>query len=204
MIRWLQRTTALVAALGVVSFFASTSVADVAMDIATLTSRYPEFSAAHLLVVDVSTQTLSWFERGKLRRQYPVSTSKYGIGSEAGSNKTPLGMHYVRRKIGAGARSGAIFRGRVDTGRRADIEHRPVATGDDFVTSRILWLQGLDKGKNRGAGMDSWSRYIYIHGTNEEGLIGQPASHGCIRMRNADVIELFASVPIKTLVWIQR
>jgi lipoprotein-anchoring transpeptidase ErfK/SrfK len=67
-----------------------------------------------------------------------------------------------------------------------------------------MWLQGLDEGVNKGDGVDSWSRYIYIHGTHEEGLIGQPASHGCIRMRNADVIELFASVPTKTLVWIQQ
>ncbi len=204
MIRSLRSATMMVAAFLALWSGAPVASADVVEDIAKLTARYPDFTTRHLLVVDISAQTLSWFENGKLRRQYPVSTSKYGIGSEAGSNKTPLGMHYIRRKIGANAISGAIFRGRVDTGRTAVIEARPVATGDDFVTSRIMWLQGLDKGKNTGAGVDSWSRYIYIHGTHEEGLIGQPASHGCIRMRNADVIELFASIPTKTLVWIQR
>ncbi len=178
--------------------------AGVAADIEALTGRYPDFPAKHLLVVDISDQTLSWFEDGRLQRRYPVSTSKYGIGSRAGSNRTPLGMHYVRRKIGAGAPAGTIFRGRVDTGKVARIEHRPVATGDDFVTSRILWLKGLDAGRNRGDGVDSYARYIYIHGTHEEGLIGQPASHGCIRMRNADVIELFDRVPERTLVWIQK
>ncbi len=178
--------------------------ADVAADITTLTGRYPDFPSRHLLVVDISEQTLSWFEAGKLKRRYPVSTSKYGVGSRAGSNRTPLGMHYVRRKIGAGAPAGTIFRGRVDTGRVARIETRPLATGDDFVTSRILWLKGLDPGRNRGDGVDSYARYIYIHGTHEEGLIGRPASHGCIRMRNADVIELFDGVPPRTLVWIQR
>ncbi len=204
MIRWLRSAAMVVAAFLALLSAAPMVSADVAEDIAKLTARYPGFTTGHLLVVDISAQTLSWFDDGELRRQYPVSTSKYGIGSKAGSNKTPLGMHYIRRKIGADASSATIFRGRVDTGRIAAIEPRPIATGDDFVTSRIMWLQGLDEGKNTGAGVDSWSRYIYIHGTHEEGLIGQPASHGCIRMRNADVIELFASVPTKTLVWIQR
>jgi len=185
-------------------FALSMARADVAADIEELTGRYPEFSASPLLVVDISEQMLSWYEDGRLRERFPVSTSKYGIGSRAGSNRTPLGMHYVRRKIGAGAPVGTIFRGRVDTGRIAEIEHRPRATGDDFVTSRILWLSGLDTGRNRGDGVDSYSRYIYIHGTHEEGLIGQPASHGCIRMRNRDVIALFEQIPERTLVWIQK
>ena len=182
----------------------SVARADVAADIDELTGRYPEFPATPLLVIDISEQTLAWYEDGRLRERFPVSTSKYGIGSRAGSNRTPLGMHYVRRKIGAGAPVGTIFRGRVDTGRIADIERRPRATGDDFVTSRILWLSGLDSGRNRGDGVDSYSRYIYIHGTHEEGLIGRPASHGCIRMRNRDVIALFEQIPERTLVWIQE
>ncbi len=195
MMRWL------LLALG---FAFSVARADMAADIAALAARYPGFPAMPLLVVDISEQTLAWYDDGRLRKRFPVSTSKYGIGSRAGSNRTPLGMHYVRRKIGAGAPIGAIFRGRVDTGRIADIEHRPRSTGDDFVTSRIFWLSGLDDGRNRGDGVDSYSRYIYIHGTHEEGLIGRPASHGCIRMRNRDVIALFEQIPERTLVWIQK
>ena len=169
-----------------------------------LLEQHPDYDQHDLIVVDISSQVLRWFHDGKLKRQYPVSTSRYGIGSKAGSNRTPLGLHYIRRKIGAGAESGTIFRARKSTGRKASIEHRPIVTGDDYVTSRIMWLSGLEAGKNRGKDVDSYSRYIYIHGTHEEGLIGQPASHGCIRMRNQDVIELFKNIRSRTLVRIQK
>lgn len=156
-----------------------------------------------LIVVDVSMQKLSLYEGLKELHSYSISTSAYGTGSQAGSMKTPLGLHRVKRKIGARAATGTIFKGRVDTGRIARIHLEPEHTGDDFVTSRILWLDGMEPGENSGGDVDSYRRYIYIHGTHEEGLIGQPASHGCIRMRNADVIELFDLVPEKTPVWIR-
>jgi hypothetical protein len=173
-------------------------------DLWNLVKQHPEFDQHNLIVVDISSQSLQWFLDGELEKRYHISTSRYGIGSRAGSNKTPLGLHYVKRKIGADATSGTIFKGRVSTGRVARIEHRPLATGDDFVTSRILWLSGLEEGRNRGNGVDSFSRYIYIHGTHEEGLIGKPASHGCIRMFNRDVIDLYKRIHTRTLVWIQE
>jgi hypothetical protein len=93
-----------------------------------------------------------------------------------------------------------IFRGRIPTGEIAELELANVETGMDLITSRILWLDGLESGVNRGEGIDTHDRYIYIHGTNEEGRIGQAVSHGCIRMNNQDVIELFEQVDKGTLV----
>jgi len=131
---------------------------------------------------------------------FPISSSKYGIGNTANSNKTPLGKHQIHSKFGENAELGAIFKGRINTGEIVEIILEERSKGNDFVTSRIMWLEGLDEGLNRGAGIDSYSRYIYIHGTDEEGLIGQKASHGCIRMKNADVIELFEHVEVGTIV----
>jgi len=166
-------------------------------------AKYPEHQTGIAVLVDISDQMLVLYEQGRETARYSVSTSSYGAGSKSGSNKTPLGAHYVRKKIGANAKSGTIFKGRKNTGKVADIEFKPRPTGDDYVTSRILWLSGLEPGKNQGPGVDSFKRYIYIHGTHEEGLIGQPASHGCVRMTNRDVIELFDRVPESSLVYIQ-
>ena len=167
-----------------------------------MAAKYPNHQTDTVIFVDISRQELTLLENGHEKSRYPISTSKYGIGSQGGSNKTPLGAHYVKKKIGAGAKAGAIFKARKNTGKIAQTEHRPRATGDDFVTTRILWLSGLEKGKNKGGNVDSFKRYIYIHGSHEEGLIGQPASHGCIRMKNTDVIELFKQVPESSLVLI--
>lgn len=163
-------------------------------------TEYPGYVNETVAIVDVPSQSLTLYINGEIVRSYPVSTSKHGMGSRANSNRTPPGVHYVRKKFGAGEKSGTIFKARVSTRKRATIEHRPRFTGNDFVTTRILWLSGLEPGTNQGKGIDSFKRYIYIHGTPEEGLIGQPASHGCVRMRNADVIELFDLMPEKSLV----
>lgn len=176
-------------------------VADI---VAALQAKYPERDAAVLVVVDVESQQLHLILDQKIQRSYPISTSRYGLGSASGSNKTPLGAHYVKRKYGKNAAPLTIFKGRQNTGKIAEIETRPQATNDDWVTTRILWLSGLEEGKNSGPGVDSYQRYIYIHGTHEEGLIGQPASHGCIRMLNADVVELFTLVPKDSLVYIAK
>lgn len=165
-----------------------------------LALRYPGHDRQRVVIVSVGEQQLHYFEEGRLVRSYPVSTSRYGIGSAEGSNRTPLGVHRVRRKIGADAPLGTIFRARKDTGVVAEIVHEPRFTDDDYVTSRILWLDGLEEGRNRGPGVDSFQRYIYLHGTHEEGLIGQPASHGCVRMYNRDVAELFDALPEDSLV----
>jgi lipoprotein-anchoring transpeptidase ErfK/SrfK len=123
-------------------------------------------------------------------RSYPVSTSRFGEGFEPGSQKTPLGRFRIAQKIGAGAELGMIFKSRVATG-RIGCEGEP----DDFVETRILWLDGIDA-ENR----NTRERYIYIHGTNHESMIGTKASHGCVRMRNVEIIELFDLVGEGTVV----
>lgn len=156
------------------------------------------------VIVRVSEQKLYLIENGKVVRQYPVSTSKFGIGNQAGSYRTPLGRHRVAEKIGAGAPIRTIFKERVNTGKLAAIERTLKGAPYDDVTTRILWLEGLEPGVNRGPGIDSKERFIYIHGTPSEGLIGRPASNGCVRMYNEDVIELFDRVPEGTPVLILR
>ncbi|WP_139349966.1 L,D-transpeptidase [Thioalkalivibrio denitrificans] len=166
-------------------------------------TTWPDKPRDPLLVVRVGEQRLYLFKGGLPMKDYPVSTSRFGVGNEDGSFKTPLGVHQVRRRIGEEAPMGTIFRGRRNTGEVARIltgngERSP----DDNITSRILWLDGLEEGVNRGGDVDSFQRFIYIHGTDEEGLIGTPVSEGCVRMTNRDVIELFDQVPEGTLVMI--
>jgi len=162
----------------------------------------PESGASNQsIVVDVPAQRLYLFERGAFVAAYPVSTAERGTGNREGSMRTPLGLHRVAKKVGAEAPIGMIFRGRQATGEIAEILAAPDQRAErDDVTTRILWLDGLEPGVNRGGDVDSKGRYIYIHGTPEEGRIGRPASHGCVRMTNADVIELFERVAVGTLV----
>ena len=155
---------------------------------------------APFIIIDASDQRLYLFERNQLKLEFPVSTSAIGVGSAAGSNRTPLGLHRIAEKFGDGEPIGMIFKARQPTGQLADIQTKPIKGDGDDVTTRIMWLQGLQPGINEGKGVDSHARYIYIHGTPEEGLIGQPESHGCIRMNNTQVIELFNQVPVGTLV----
>ena len=159
-------------------------------------------SLENLIYVDISSQTLSYIVKGTVSKKYNISSSYYGTGSEVNSLKTPLGKHEIYKKIGNELPINAILKGRVWNGAIADIIEGPIDTDYDHVTSRILWLDGLEEGKNKGNGVDSRNRYIYIHGTAEEGLIGRPASDGCIRMYNNEVIELFELVSEKTQVWI--
>ena len=146
------------------------------------------------LRVSVSEQLLRLYEGDSLKETYSISTSKYGEGSYKNSNKTPLGLHHIEQKIGRGVPLGTIFKSRKNTNKKAQIYIDATDVKEDLVTSRILWLKGLEEGKNLGGDVDSFERYIYIHGTNEEGLIGRKASHGCIRMKNKDVISLFDRV----------
>ena len=155
-----------------------------------------------LIAVNISSQELFLLNRGNIEQVYNISTSTYGTGSKENSFKTPLGKHKISEKIGQGLPRGAILKARKWTGAIANIINNPIDTEFDVVTSRILWLEGLEEGKNFGPGVDSKSRYIYIHGTAEEGLIGKPASDGCVRMYNNDVISLFDKVSIDTEVWI--
>jgi len=145
--------------------------------------------------VDVATQTLTLAGGGREPRVFRISTARAGVGSVEGSGKTPPGRHRVCRLFGHGAEPGQVF-----VSRRA-VKGLVIARADwrmpsskDYVLTRVLWLDGLEPGRNRGPGIDSRARYIYIHGTNQEQLLGTPASHGCIRMANDDVVELFAFV----------
>jgi len=176
---------------------AADQMADRATDPATDRTAQP------VVVVRIDEQRLYLWADGQVSAVYPVSTAARGAGNREGSLQTPLGLHRVARKIGDQAPLGAIFRGRVDTGELAPILTASEArSAQDHVTTRILWLEGLEPGSNRGGDLDSFNRYIYIHGTPEEGRIGTPASHGCVRMRNADVIDVFDRVPLHTPVMI--
>jgi UDP-N-acetylmuramate--alanine ligase len=150
------------------------------------------------IVVSVETQALFVCKADSILEQYNCSTSRFGTGNRENSLKTPLGIHRIREKFGAGAPAGRVFRDREDTGE--DWDHKQ--NGDNLVLTRILRLEGLEQGVNKGAGVDSYERYIYIHGTGREGQIGTPLSHGCVCMRNHDVIRLFETVKVNTLVYI--
>lgn len=143
-----------------------------------------------LLRVDVGRQTLQLLEEGRITASYPVSTSRFGLGFEEGSFRTPTGRFRISEKIGEGEPSGMVFRGRVPTGTVS-----PQGGTDDLVLTRILWLEGADP-----ENANTKERYIYIHGTNQEHLIGTAASHGCIRLRNADMIDLFGRIAEGTAV----
>lgn len=143
-----------------------------------------------LILVDVDRQRLSLLENGSEVAAWPVSTAAAGVGGEDGSYRTPPGWHRIHARIGAGAPPGAVFSSRVPTGEVWNGEER----ADDLILTRILTLDGLEEGVNRGPGHDSLSRYIYVHGTNHEGLLGRPVSHGCVRVGNADMIDLFERV----------
>ena len=146
--------------------------------------------------IDISIrEQLLRLKRGdETLRTYPISSSRFGLGSEEGSMKTPVGKFRVAEKIGHGAAPGTIFKARVALG-----PDDPLPDTEDFVTSRILWLNGLEEHNE-----NTRDRFIYIHGTRHEDKIGRPDSHGCIRMRNDDVIELFDLVDETTPVVIRE
>ena len=145
---------------------------------------------SRFLVVDVRRQVLGLMDGGALVAEYPVSTARNGVGGADGSLRTPPGWHRIHARIGSGAQPGAVFRDRVPTGEQWSLE----ALDDDLILSRILTLDGLQPGLNRGPGCDSLARTIYIHGTNHPERLGTPVSHGCVRMACADVIDLFERV----------
>jgi lipoprotein-anchoring transpeptidase ErfK/SrfK len=153
--------------------------------------RYERF-----ICVDTKAQKLYLVESGNVVRSFDVSTSKYGVGNRENSFQTPPGVHVIIEKIGEGAPSGRIFKDRLDTG----IDWRPGLLGENMILTRILRLQGLEPGINSGPGIDTYERYVYIHGTNREDLIGTPMSHGCVCMRNRDIMDLFDSVEEGTIV----
>ncbi|MGZ8400457.1 MAG: L,D-transpeptidase family protein [Methyloceanibacter sp.] len=151
-----------------------------------------------LLVVDAERQIATWFETGEAVAAWPVSTARAGIGGEQGSYRTPPGWHRIHKRIGADAAHGTVFVSREPTGEIWCGEARD----DDLILTRILTLDGLEDGVNRGEGRDSLMRYIYLHGTNHEGLLGRAVSHGCVRLSNADVCQLFAQIREGDLVFV--
>lgn len=154
------------------------------------------------LFVSVKRQKIFYIKNGNVEKIFLISTAKKGLGQEIHSEKTPEGLHQIKQKIGSNLPKDAILREREYSGEIATIYTDETDVEDDFVTSRIMWLEGLESGINRGGNVDSYNRYIYIHGTPEEGLIGKPASHGCVRMKNSEVIELFDLVQVNTPVLI--
>ena len=175
-------------------------------DIRLIHSRYIDknINDNYLITVDINKQILTLFEDFKIIKQYKVSTSKFGECHEAGSNKTPLGAHYIKDYIGNNAEIFTVFKNRVKTKILTEVIKDQKSGNQDIICTRILWLSGLEVGKNKGGNIDSYSRYIYIHGTNEEGLLGKKASHGCIRMSNSDIIELCNKEICKSIVYITK
>lgn len=147
------------------------------------------------IVVSVDEQKLVLLDKGTPVKAYPVSTSKFGVGSQSRSHRTPLGKMYVHQKIGDGAQPGTVFKSRRPTGEVV----KPNSPGRDPIVSRILWLEGQERGN-----ANTRERMIYIHGTPEERNIGRPASYGCIRMRSKDVIDLYDRVGVGTDVYVTR
>jgi len=156
-----------------------------------------------VLIVSVGGQAISLFEKTsaswRLGRKMRCSTSRFGVGQAEGSNCTPLGLHRIAEKIGAGEPAGTVFKSRQAVGHTSQPEF-----SDAKITTRILWLEGLEPGFNRGGSVDSHARYIYIHGTADQASIGKPASCGCIHLADADLIPLFDLLPAGTLVWISE
>ena len=160
-----------------------------------------------LFTVNISNQTIFLFEKYSARlslsgeykfvKIFRCSTSRFGIGETEGSNRTPLGLHRIAEKIGDGWPAGTVFKARQPIG------YTWKGMPEAKITTRIMWLEGLEPGFNRGGNVDSHARYIYIHGTGDQASIGKPASCGCIHLADADLIPLFAKIPSGTLVWIQ-
>lgn len=154
--------------------------------------------------ISISRQTLAlWSDAGSLMHVWSVSTAARGPGEMAGSFQTPRGRHVIRARIGAGQPLNAVFKARRPTGEVYSDALAAAFPGRDWILTRILWLSGCESGFNRLGSCDTMRRYIYIHGTPDTEPMGVPASHGCIRMRNRDLVELFDLVPALTPVVIE-
>ncbi|MEY3837871.1 MAG: hypothetical protein RL304_853 [Verrucomicrobiota bacterium] len=161
-------------------------------------------SSEHCIVVSIDQQKL-WFFAGEAAREYVVSTARAGVGCVADSLRTPLGLHRVAEKIGDATPKGMVFKARVPTGR---IWTEGPAPEDNLITTRILWLEGLEPGKNAGhdaAGrlVDTKARFVYLHGTNQASRLGTPNSHGCVLLSDDDILDLFDRAPVGTPVYLR-
>lgn len=157
-----------------------------------------------LLAVRISTALMQFFRGGRLERSFGVSTSKRPPSNLKNSLGTPRGLHEIAERIGAGQPPGVVFKARVPTGRHySELLTSEDGANDNLITSRILWLRGLEPGINRGGDVDTYERFIYIHGTNHGARIGEALSSGCVLMRDLDIIELYEEVRAGDLVWIE-
>jgi lipoprotein-anchoring transpeptidase ErfK/SrfK len=156
------------------------------------------------LVIDIASQQLAVYTNGIKIQCYPVSTAKNGIGELMGSECTPTGWHKIRAKIGAGQPLNSVFIGRRATGEIYSADLGKQYPQRDWILTRILWLGGLEPGKNRYGKVDTTWRFIYIHGCPDELMTGNPDSHGCIRMNNADMLDLFNRVDAGVKVYIHE
>lgn len=156
----------------------------------------------HTIQVDVAAQQLTLSLDNKVIFQTRIATGRKGVGEMNGSECTPRGWHVIRAKIGAGSDLNTVFKGRRPTGERYSPELRAQFPQRDWILTRILWLSGLEPGFNRLHAVDTMRRYIYIHGCPDEDLMGIPSSHGCIKMRNTEIVQLFALTPVGTRVLI--
>ncbi len=145
--------------------------------------------------ISISDQTLSLFDENNLVKKFAISTAKNGAGEEMDSECTPRGKHIITEKIGEDHEANAVFVGRIATGETYEPALRDQHPQRDWILTRILWLSGVEEGKNKGElegmNLDSHDRYIYIHGSPDDVAMGQPGSRGCIRMKNSEIIELF-------------
>jgi lipoprotein-anchoring transpeptidase ErfK/SrfK len=148
--------------------------------------------------IDLARQRLRLLEDGRTLLSFPVSTAKNGAGEQSGSHCTPRGRHVIRAKIGRDAAPNTVFVGRRPTGEIYSEELAARFPGRDWILTRILWLSGCERGRNRLGAVDTMRRYIYIHGSPDSVPMGTPGSIGCVRMRNADIVELFHRVPAGT------
>lgn len=163
--------------------------------------------ASRAIIVSISNQLLGFYRDGCLVKSYVISTSLRPPSNVKDSLGTPRGLHEIAERVGAGAPPGIVFKARVPTGRHfAELPADEQAK--NLITTRILWLRGLEPGVNAGSNaagetVDTHARYVYIHGTNHEDRLGTPASSGCVQMRNLDIIELYDEVRVGDLVWIE-
>jgi hypothetical protein len=149
--------------------------------------------ADRVLLVRISSSTLQFYRAGNLVKSWGISTSKRPPSNVKDSLGTPRGLHEIAERIGAGQPPGMVFKSRVPIGRHYG-ELPDAAVNDNLITSRILWLRGLEAGVNRGGNVDTYERYVYIHGTNHESRLGEPLSSGCVLMGNLDIVELYEDV----------
>ncbi len=155
-----------------------------------------------VIVVSIARQRLAFYRCGQLEKVYLISTSSRPPSNVKDSLGTPRGLHEIAERIGAGAPPGIVFKARMSTGHHFS-ELSPEEQAKNLITTRILWLRGLEAGYNAGDDVDTYSRYVYVHGTNREGGLGSPASNGCVQMGNLDIIELYDQVRTADLVWIE-